>query len=91
MGEVDRQRVSAVRTLEALGYRFDGTAWQPRLEQAYWSEADAMRTLLMRRADALAGCTEGSPEEAELEAIADALDAYEARRWPSGKVDGGKG
>ena len=91
MGDIDRQRVSAVGTLEALGFTWDGRSWQPRLEQAHWPEADALHGLLMHRADDLAGCIEGSPEEAELEAIANALDAYEARRWPSGKVNGGKG
>jgi hypothetical protein len=50
-----------------------------------------MHTLLMARADAIEGCTDGSPEEAELKAIANALVAYEAKRCPDGKEDGGKG
>jgi hypothetical protein len=37
-------------------------------------------------ADELEGCTEGSPEEAGFKAIADAIEAYESRRWPDGKA-----
>ena len=51
----------------------------------------AMHALLVKRADALVGCTEGSPEEEELRTLADAIDAYEAKRWPSGKAAGEKG
>jgi hypothetical protein len=50
-----------------------------------------MHALLIRRADELHGCTEGSAEEAELGSIADALTAYELMRWPEGRVPGGKG
>jgi hypothetical protein len=35
--------------------------------------------------------TEGSPEEAELESVVDAIEAYDAKRWPNGKEAGGKG
>ena len=42
------------------------------------SETEYIR--LLERADELVGCCENSPEEKELEALADELDAYEARR-----------
>jgi hypothetical protein len=52
---------------------------------------DAIHAVLLRHADTLEGCTEGSPEESELESIVDAIEAYEAKRWPNGKTPGGKG
>jgi hypothetical protein len=55
------------------------------------SVTDRMHALLMNHADALMGCTENSPEEAELAAVTDVIEAYERQRWPDGKVSGGKG
>ena len=91
---IDRQRIAAVKQLEALGYRFDGIEWKAPAgvasSPALLGEADAMHTLLILRADKMEGCTEG-PEEEELRRIADAVDAYEAKRWPNGATPGGKG
>jgi hypothetical protein len=50
-----------------------------------------MHALLIERADALMGCVEASPEEAELATLTDVIEAYEAVRWPEGKEPGGKG
>jgi hypothetical protein len=55
------------------------------------AEADAMHALLVLRADQIEGCTKGSAEDAEYRMIAETLEAYECRRWPGGKVPGGKG
>ena len=52
---------------------------------------DRMHGLLMDRADALMGCTENSPEDAELAALTDVIEAYERQRWPLGRIPGGKG
>ena len=38
----------------------------------------------------LAGGGEETPETDELSTIADALEAYEAKRWPDCKVPGAK-
>ena len=77
--------VDEQETVEVEGARVTATA------QPFGREADAMRELLIKRADDLVGCTEGSPEEAELSTLTDVIDAYEAKRWLSGKVTGGKG
>ena len=50
-----------------------------------------MHALLVARADELVGCTENSPEERELEALTDTIEAYERQRWPLGRIPGGKG
>jgi len=54
------------------------------------AKAEVARTqtearLFWREADA------GSQEEEELRALVDVIESSEAKRWPSGKVAGGKG
>jgi hypothetical protein len=90
MSEVDRRRIQAVSALEALGYTFHAGRWHTPGAQNT-PAADAMHALLVQRADALIGCTAGSADQDELEAIGEAIEAYEAARWPDGKVNGGKG
>ena len=60
--------------LEARGYTFAAGDWmQPANDAAAVVPAiiDALHALLVARADALAGCTEGSNEEREFAAITD--------------------
>ena len=61
------------------------------LTAPFFAEADALPSALVLRADALEGCIEGSEEKAELAVITDAIEGYEAVRWPLGKEPGGKG
>lgn len=75
---------TAAKDLDAFGQA--GPAMQTPM-----AITDRMHVLLVTRADVLEGCTEGSPKEAELAALADAIEAYEAVRWPEGKEPGGKG
>jgi len=65
---IDRQRVEAVRFLEAHGFRFSPTeGWTGGQLPASVAVLDAMHSVLTRRADALEDCAVGSDEEAELE------------------------
>ena len=91
MSTIDKQRIAAVRTLEAMGYVFrDEWIAAAGVTTPATAEADAMHVLLVLRADAIEGCTENSEEARELAMIAEALEAYECKRWPDGKVPGGK-
>ena len=80
--------------LEQLGYTFAAGDWmQPANDATAVVPAitDALHALLVARANALAGCTESSDEEAEPAYVTDAIEAYEAVRWPGGRADDGKG
>jgi hypothetical protein len=83
---IDHQTLSALRKLREGEW---ANSAEPVTQLTKVS--DAMHALLVKRADELMGCTEGSPEEAELAALADAIEAYEDQRWPLGKAPGGKG
>jgi len=95
VNNIDKQRVSAVRKLEELGYKFAGEWVHPVNDASVAvvvpAVTDPMHVLLVQRADMLEGCIEGSEEERELAAITDAIEGYEAVRWPEGKEPGGKG
>ena len=52
---------------------------------------DALHAPLVKRADDLESCTEGSNEEQELATITDAIEAYKAVRWQLGQTKDGKG
>ena len=67
MSNIDKQRISAVRTLEAMGYVFRDEWIAPAgVTAPVTAEADAMHVLLVLRADAIEGFTPGSTEEAEF-------------------------
>jgi len=98
---VDKQRIAAVAALEALGFAFSpGHGWLPPIGSVgarqpvrpdCAAEADAMHALLVMRADVLKSALQKETAAAELELITDAISAYEAKRWPHGKIPGGKG
>jgi hypothetical protein len=91
MSDIDRQRIAAVKTLRLLGFVWHEGQWAKSGETELQPGSDAMHAVLVNRADDLAGCSEGSREEKELASIADAVMAYEQKRWPLGKELGGKG
>jgi hypothetical protein len=94
MSTIDKQRIAAVRKLEQLGYTFAGDDWMhPANDAAAMMPTitDELHAMLVKRADDLEGCVAGSDDERELTAIERAIAAYEAVRWPTGKIAGGKG
>jgi hypothetical protein len=91
VGSIVRQRIADVTERPELGLAWPETRWQSASDPELDGKADAMHAALVRRADALAGCGAGSPAEAELASIMDAIEAYEVKRWPLGKIPGGKG
>ena len=59
-----------------------------RHDRAKSLDADVLHALIIKRADELAGCIEGSEEERELEAIADALRSGALTRWQDRRRQG---
>jgi hypothetical protein len=55
------------------------------MSPAYTAVTDQMHALLVTKANALEGCTEGFPNEAGLATLVDVIEACEAVRWPHGK------
>jgi len=87
MNNLDRKIAAAERDLDAFAHGDSASPWAEMMQ----SPADRMHALLVERADALMGCTEGSSEEVELATLTDAIEAYQAVRWSDGKTGGVKG
>jgi hypothetical protein len=63
--DIDRQRIAAVRKLNELGFTYVNGQWMPAVAVGAPPPqivADTMHAVLVRRADALAGCLEASAE-----------------------------
>jgi hypothetical protein len=99
---IDKQRIAAVAALETLDLKYTSDrGWLPPINSGrgaiggtppdFAAEADVMHALLVMRADVLIGAPETSDGATELRHITDAVEAYEIKRWPRGKVQGGKG
>jgi hypothetical protein len=87
MSTIDKQRISAVSKLEGLGYTFAGGEWTDPANDTVGPTrvaADALYALIIKRADDLAGCTEGTEEKRELAVITEAIEAYVGVRRPDG-------
>jgi hypothetical protein len=81
MSFIDRKRITAVEALEALGFTFDGTRWQP--------SAAGLGTPAHDR-DAMLGLMHLRAEEDGHRRLVEAGEAYE-RALADGKVLGGNG
>jgi len=85
MSNIDKQRITAVRTLEAMGYLFRDEWIAPAgVTAPATAEADAMHVLLVLRADAIEGCAENPEEARELAMIAEVVEALRGEamaRW----------
>ena len=90
---IDKQRITAVVVLRGMGFEFKDGAWgaPSHAFTDFVIEADRLHALLVERADEIGGCPDGSEDDAELKSIVDSLEAYEAKRWPSGRETAGKG
>ncbi len=92
MSIIDRQRIAAVRKLEEMGYTFSAGEWVPPAEErsVRASGGDTMHALLVKRADELANCIEGSIEKRELAAVSAVIEAFE-EMWDIDGTIGSKG
>jgi len=87
------RQATTAKTMKELGYSCDKGVWtsSPEAVAHLASVSDKMHALLVARADELDGCTEGTLAATEFIMLVEAIEAYEAERWPDGKIPGGKG
>ena len=92
MSTIDRQRIAAVKTLEAMGYRFRLTT--NGLPPTQLADHRKLTPCMRYSSTAQTGwmvAPKARRRSRSYSAIVSAIVAYEQRRWPDGKTAGGKG
>ena len=99
MTNIDKQRVAAVRKLEALGYNYQGGEWVPASaplaaagpRSLMTAECDAMHGVLVQRADALEVARKAQTRRPNSRPSLMQSMLMRLCGDPLGKVNGGKG
>jgi hypothetical protein len=89
MSTIDRQRIAAVKALEAMGYRFRDDKWLAPTQTADRRKLTPCTRCLSTARISWRGASRGR-RRSRSSAIVSAIVAYEQRRWPGGKTGAAK-